>query len=112
MKQKIPLALREQVWLLHLGDRLFKHKCMVSWCENIITPFTFEVGHNIPESKGGSTDLNNLRPICAKCNRSMGSEYTIDEFSSLSQRRNVAHLWECFTYTKKSRPSLNTDSSS
>lgn len=109
MKQKIPLALREQVWLLYLGDRHFKQKCMVSWCENLITPFSFEVGHNLAESKGGATELNNLRPICAKCNRSMGSEYTIDEFSALSRRRHVNHLWECFTYTKKSRPPLNAD---
>jgi 5-methylcytosine-specific restriction endonuclease McrA len=109
MKQKIPLALREQVWLFHLGDKYFKQKCNVIWCENIITPFSFEAGHNIPESKGGTTDINNLRPICGKCNRSMGSEYTIDEFSALSQRRHVPQLWECFRYTKKSQPIINAE---
>lgn len=87
MKAKIPLALREQVWLAWCGKR-FRHKCLVVWCENIITPFTFEVGHNIPESKGGPTELSNLRPICAKCNRSMGDQYTIDEFSKLSKARS------------------------
>ena len=46
------------------GDKHFKHKCYV-------TPFTFEVGHNIPESKGGDS-------------------YTIDEFS---QRTS-----ECFRF--------------
>lgn len=96
MKAKIPAALREQVWLLWCGDRLFKHKCLVTWCENVMTPFNFEVGHNVPESKGGATDLNNLRPICGKCNRSMGDEYTIDAFSALSHRREQKHLWECF----------------
>ena len=64
------------------GDKLFKHKCLVTWCENVMTPFQFEVGHNLPESKGGPTELDNLRPICGKCNRSMGDEYTIDEFST------------------------------
>ena len=98
MKKTIPGALREQVWLLYCGDRLFKHKGLVTWCENIMTPFSFEVGHNIPESKGGPTDINNLRPICSKCNRSMGDDYTIDEFSALSERRHVAKLWECFKY--------------
>lgn len=100
MKKTIPGALREQVWLLYCGDRLFKHKCLVEWCENVMTPFNFEVGHNIPESKGGATDLNNLRPICSKCNKSMGDNYTIDEFSSLSERRHVSKMWECFRYTK------------
>ena len=96
MKAKIPSALREQVWLLYCGDRLFKHKCFVSWCENVITPFKFEVGHNVPESKGGATQIDNLRPICSNCNRSMSDSYTIDEFSALSQRRDHRHLWECF----------------
>ena len=100
MKAKIPCALREQVWLTFCGDKYFKHKCLVSWCENTITVFNFEVGHNVPESKGGATDINNLRPICAKCNRSMGDDYTIDEFSALSAPKNAKHLWECFKYVK------------
>ena len=87
MKAKIPLALREQVWLLYCGER-FKYKCLVAWCENILTPFSFEVGHNVPESKGGATQLSNLRPICSKCNKSMGDRYTIDEFSKLSRPRS------------------------
>jgi 5-methylcytosine-specific restriction endonuclease McrA len=95
-KLKIPLALREQVWILYFGDQKFKHKCKVSWCENIITPFSFEVGHNIPESKGGTTELDNLRPICSKCNKSMGSSYTIDEFSELSKR--TSNMFECFRF--------------
>ena len=99
MKAKIPAALREQVWLAFCGDRLFKHKCLVTWCENVMTPFQFHVGHNLPESKGGPTDINNLRPICAKCNTSMGDEYTIDEFSALSGPKHGRHLWECFKFT-------------
>jgi hypothetical protein len=86
------------VWLLYLGDKNFKHKCNVKWCENIITPFNFEVGHNVPESKGGATDLDNLRPICSKCNKSMGDSYTIDEFSELSKR--TTNLFECFRLCK------------
>lgn len=93
-KKKIPLAMREQVWLVYLGDRVFKHKCLVKWCENTITPFTFEVGHNVPESKGGPTNIDNLRPICSKCNKSMGDSFTIEEFSEISDRSK--NRWECF----------------
>jgi 5-methylcytosine-specific restriction endonuclease McrA len=96
MKIKIPKALREQVWISFCGDRNFKVKCAVTWCQNIITPFTFQCGHNVPESKGGQTDISNLRPICANCNMSMGDDYTIDEFSKLS--RPSPHLWECFRF--------------
>ena len=94
-KAKIPRALREQVWTTFIGKK-FEHKCLVTWCENVISVFNFEVGHQIPESKGGTLSIDNLRPICAKCNRSMGNSYTIDEFSKISKR--ATHLWECFKY--------------
>jgi hypothetical protein len=97
MKAKIPGALRQQVWLVHIGKR-FEHKCLVKWCQNPITPFNFETGHNIPESKGGTLDIDNLRPICSNCNRSMGDQYTIDEFSELSKK--TSKLWECFKFTQ------------
>ncbi len=79
-KQKIPSSLRQMVWIKYNNER-FRSKCQVSWCKNIITPFTFEVGHNQPESKGGSTTLDNLMPICTSCNRSMGNNYSITEYS-------------------------------
>lgn len=81
-KKKITGALREAVWIKEMG-RQFEGKCPVSWCPNTITVFDFQSGHNIPESKGGSTTLPNLIPICARCNGSMGNKYTIDEWNSL-----------------------------
>ena len=88
-KQHIPSALRQATWLHHNGQ-VFSAKCNVTWCKNVTTPFTFEVGHNVPECRGGTLDIDNLRPICSCCNRSMGFKYTIDEFSSLSTRAEVA----------------------
>lgn len=96
-KTKIPKALREQVWLTWCGH-VFDHKCLVEWCSNTITPFIYEVGHNIPESKGGTTKIDNLRPICSSCNKSMGNNYTIDEFSEVSQRGS--QFFECFRFRK------------
>jgi 5-methylcytosine-specific restriction endonuclease McrA len=80
-KQKIPEGVRQQVWLKYCGEH-YKHKCLVEWCRNKMTVFNFHVGHNIPESKGGATDLTNLRPICSNCNLSMGNTYTIDEWTN------------------------------
>jgi 5-methylcytosine-specific restriction endonuclease McrA len=34
----------------------------------------FECGHVLAEAKGGQLSVENLRPICGGCNRSMGSE--------------------------------------
>ena len=80
IRKSIPASLRQAVWIKHNGPR-FLAKCKVSWCENEITPFTFEAGHNQPHSRGGATNLDNLSPICTICNRSMGDRFTIDEYS-------------------------------
>lgn len=82
-KKNIPRALREQVWLKYCGNE-FTVKCPIRWCNNQITAFDFHVGHNIPEKKGGTLDINNLKPICSKCNLSMGSQYTIDEWNLIA----------------------------
>jgi 5-methylcytosine-specific restriction endonuclease McrA len=79
-KKVISKKLREEVWLKHFG-KTFSSKCPIQWCTREISVFSFEVGHNIPESKGGRTTIDNLIPICGDCNRSMGDRYTIDEFS-------------------------------
>jgi len=63
-----------------------------------MTPFHFEVGHNIPRSKGGLNDIDNLRPICGNCNRSMSDSYTIEEFSEISKRTH--RLFENFRCLK------------
>lgn len=79
-KNKIPRALREQLWLCKVGRR-FDTKCKVAWCTNTISVFDYQCGHNIPESKGGPTTLDNLEPICSRCNVSMGNQYTFDEWN-------------------------------
>ena len=93
-KATIPKALREQVWLTHVGRR-YESKCIIPWCKNIMTVHDFHVGHDIPESKGGATEIANLRPICARCNLSMGSQYTVQEWSQLSKGEPVG-CWGCF----------------
>ena len=105
MKEKIPKALREQVWLTHIGKK-YDSKCHISWCSNRITVFDFQCGHNVPESKGGTTDLLNLRPICSRCNSSMNDSYTIDEWTILSKPPSKWKLfwikYNCFTKCKQS----------
>ena len=101
-KKNIPSALRTAVWLTH-NQKHFEAKCYVSWCTNTINVFNFEAGHDIPESKGGKTTLDNLRPICSACNKSMGNMYSIQEFSSAfapSKKRLswYSNLFQCWRY--------------
>ena len=95
MKQRIPKALREQVWL-KTNKQNFKVKCPISWCNNEISVFDFHVGHIIPESRGGLTTINNLMPICAKCNLSMSNNYTITHFSNtFTEQKTTYSIKHC-----------------
>lgn len=72
-KQKIPQPLRVLCWNTYVNENIGKTKCLCCGITDI-TPFNFNCGHVIAESKGGKTVIENLRPICSGCNNSMGSE--------------------------------------
>ena len=81
-KDNIPKRIKELVWITYNGE-LFSKKCFVSWCNNITNVFNFHTGHDIPNSKGGTLNIENLKPICSNCNLSMGNKYTITEWCKL-----------------------------
>ena len=94
-KTNIPKAIREQCWIDGFGE-VFKHKCYIPWCQNIINCFDYHVGHDIPESKGGSLEITNLKPICARCNLSMSDNFTISEWIKLSsEKKNKWYKIKC-----------------
>jgi 5-methylcytosine-specific restriction endonuclease McrA len=83
----------------------YETKCNVHWCTNRINVFDFHVGHNIPESKGGTLDIKNLQPICSRCNLSMGNSYTFDEWALLSPKRTWKKFFCCVMQMTPSPPS-------
>jgi hypothetical protein len=97
-KKKIPKALREAVWLKYSGKE-FETKCHTTWCPNRITAYDFQAGHMIPEKKGGPTTLENLIPLCSRCNLSMGHQYTYEEWCRLEGAPPAHWFWRyvcCF----------------
>ncbi len=93
-KATIPKAIREQCWIQVFGEK-FKEKCYINWCENEINVFDFHVGHDKPESEGGTLDVSNLKPICARCNLSMSNNYTIKQWNDLNGKQKKCFPW-CF----------------
>lgn len=93
IKKKIPKKVRKEVWLSIMGE-VYKKKCPVSWCSSVIDNFDFQVGHNIPESKGGKTIISNLIPICAGCNQGMGNMYTIDEWDTIWRHKKKKKIFK------------------
>ena len=77
-KKAIPKALKASVWINYIGKDIGATKCP---CCNTheITQLSFDCGHVIAEALGGKTTLENLRPICSKCNKSMRTTH-MDEF--------------------------------
>ena len=70
-RRKIPKGVKEDVWAKYIGKDKVEGKCYV--CKKPIRITNFEIGHNKAVSKGGSDRITNLRPICRKCNLSMGT---------------------------------------
>lgn len=72
MSRRIPPQLRRQVWETYMiKPTLVEGPCFV--CRNNIHILNFECGHVESYQEGGPTVLDNLRPICSSCNRSMGT---------------------------------------
>jgi hypothetical protein len=79
-KITIPIVVRRKVWAKHVGEYIGKTKCHCCGLNNI-TQLCFSVGHIIPESKGGTLDVDNLLPICVHCNSSCGTNNLVDFIS-------------------------------
>ena len=74
MKKTIPKVLKDHVWARCIGDMVGTAKCLCCGI-NEIKMNSFHCGHIVAEANGGSLDIDNLRPICASCNLSMGTEH-------------------------------------
>ncbi len=76
-KRTIPKTLKINVWECYIGKEVGSAKCMCCQKNEIIQGH-FEAGHIISERDGGATNIENLRPICSLCNKSMGSKNMLE----------------------------------
>jgi hypothetical protein len=74
-RDRIPKTLRTLVWDEYVGLDNGSTLCI---CGTKIYQMNFECGHVIPHSKGGEASVENLRPICSMCNKSMGNTNYFD----------------------------------
>jgi 5-methylcytosine-specific restriction endonuclease McrA len=76
-RKKIPKAVRESVWKKYVSETNLEGKCFVG-CGTHIQINNFELGHVVAFSNGGCDTIDNLRPICSLCNKSMGTTNLIE----------------------------------
>ena len=85
-RKKIPKGVKEDLWIRHFGKKYFGN-CFV--CGDAIETKRFEAGHIKSVANDGSDNISNLKPICMKCNRAMGTmnlyEYKNKYYSKISQ---------------------------
>ncbi len=78
IRKALPKKVREMVWTTYIGKDDGTSKCMC--CKKTdIDQMNFHCGHVISANDGGSDKIDNLRPICALCNLSMGTQ-NMDDF--------------------------------
>ena len=76
-KKSIPKKVKDDCWNKFIGKNVGGVFCLVCNNEKIYQN-NFEAGHIISENNGGEILLENLLPICSKCNKSMGTKNMVD----------------------------------
>lgn len=68
----IPKSVKDNLWDQHFGKEAGVGKCYC--CESEINSKKFDCGHIISVADGGTNNIDNLKPICSTCNKSMGTQ--------------------------------------
>ena len=85
-RKSIPKALKNIVWDTNIGEEKGIGKCYC--CGQKINSKHFEAGHIIAVKNGGGNTLENLKPICSCCNKSMGTMNMNDFIQTYMQHVN------------------------
>ena len=76
-RKQLSKCIRREVWNRYIGEEKGTHLCFC--CDiTIMSQFLFEVGHVISVHDNGDLTIENLRPICSLCNKSMGTRHMVE----------------------------------
>ena len=76
-REHIPKSVKDTIWDNIFGKEAGIGKCYCCSCE--INSKKFDCGHIISVANGGTNVIDNLKPICSTCNKSMGTK-NMEEF--------------------------------
>lgn len=86
VRPKIPKTLRALVWNTYIGEDKGTFICM---CGSKFSQLNFECGHIVSLADGGKTNIDNLRPICSMCNKSMGKTNYYEFVKCIYQKATI-----------------------
>lgn len=79
----IPKPLKKAIWDKYIG--LDRGRAVCEVCHhNELLQIDFECGHIISRKNGGLSTIDNLKPICSPCNKSMGADNWDDYVNKLN----------------------------
>lgn len=85
LRPRIPKDIRKEIWRIYAVDE----RCFC--CLEPLLETKYEAGHIKPYAHGGSDTVDNLRPICFDCNRSMSSLHMY-EYMFRHNKRGLINL--------------------
>lgn len=72
-RKTIPKSIKSVVWDTYVGVEIGQTLCLC--CKHVkISQHNFECGHVVSDANGGELSVDNLRPICSQCNKSMSTK--------------------------------------
>ena len=80
-------SLRLSIWNHYFGDNSVK--CPLCHINNI-NILTFDMGHDVADSKGGLRDVYNIMPICRSCNCDQG-DLLFHEFKRIIPKLTIEY---------------------
>lgn len=93
-RRALPLPLRKAVWEAYVGSSI-NSVCFVCESAQISFGTTVEYGHVLAVANGGTDTVENLRPICSACNKSMGTQNLLEYKSALNHAKTDQTLAIC-----------------
>ncbi len=101
-KPSIPSGVRDDLWERYFGPETTIGTCFVCG-RQLDKRDNYEVGHYISTAEDGTDDIENLRPVCRSCNRSMG-KMSIPDF----KRKYYPNVPDLGLYDPEKNPGIQT----
>ncbi len=89
-RKSIPKAVKDKVWDTYVGIKSGTGPCYC--CQGIIDSKNFDCGHIVAAANGGENIVENLRPLCPTCNKSMGKQ-NLEDFKQMYFRKKKPVKW-------------------
>ena len=92
-RKNITSYTKNKIWDMYIGKEVGQHPCLL--CKSvIINQLNFQCSYGIPKIKGGADTVNNLLPICNKCDLDKGCSRTISEYMQNIGKTRMQFLYE------------------